>query len=160
MNFIFIYISLFILLFLAAFFAKRRFGLLGLALAAGSILSGMIDYDVGLIAGVFGMPSGPLTSAIVTSFIVLIPSVILLFHGYTYKSLIGKVVGAVLFAVLATVFLMEPLGHVLVPQGFGADIFNAIFENRRVIIIFGLTAAIVDLFFTKPASSDNKKSKH
>ena len=71
-----------ILLFFAAFITKKRFGLLGLALAAGSILSGIWSYEAGLIPSLFNIPSGSLTSAVVSSVIILLPAGVLLFHGY------------------------------------------------------------------------------
>jgi len=144
-------------LFFAAFSSKRRFGLLGLALASGSLLSGIWGYDAGLIASGLGIPSGPLTSAISLSMIVLLPAGLLLFHGYTYRTLIGRLVGSGLFTLLAIAFLIEPLGHVFVLQGLGANIYNTIVANRELIIGAGLIVAVVDIFLTKPAKSSEKR---
>lgn len=160
MQVVLICIIISVALFVAAFVAKRRFGLLGLALATGSLLSGIWGYDAGLVASGFGIPSGPLSSAIIFALIVLLPAGILLFHGYTYKTLISRVIGASLFTVLALAFLIEPLGHVLILQGYGADIYNWLANNRTFIIGAGLIVAVVDLFLTKPISSSDKKSKH
>lgn len=143
-------------LFFAAFSSKRRFGLLGLALASGSLLSGIWGYDAELIASGLGIPSGPLTSAISLSIIVLLPAGLLLFHGYTYKTLIGRLVGSGLFTLLAIAFLIEPLGHVFVLQGLGANIYNTIVANRELIIGAGLIVAVVDIFLTKPVKSSEK----
>lgn len=146
-------------LFVAAFFTKRRFGLLGLALAAGSLLSSIWGYDAGLVAGLFGFSGGPMTSAVVTSLMVLLPAGLLLFHGYTYKSLVGRIVGAVLFTILATAFLVEPLSHVLTVQGPAAGVYQWIVSNRTSIIGVGLIAAIVDLFLTKPVQLSDRHRK-
>ena len=149
-----------ILLFAAAFISKRRFGLLGLALAAGSILSGIWSYEAGLIPSLFSIPSGSLTSAVVSSVIILLPVALLLFHGYSYKTLISRVVGASLLTVLAMAFLVEPISHVLVIQGVGASAFNWLLDNRTTIIGVGLILSIVDLFFTKSTHMSDKHHKH
>jgi hypothetical protein len=138
-------------IFVAAFITKRRFGFLGLALAAGSILSGIWGYDIGLEASAFGAPSGLMTTAIVSCLIILFPAGILLFHGDKYKSLIGRLIGASLFTLLAVAFLIDPLSRAITPQGFGSEFFNWLVNNRNTVIGAGLVAAIVDLFLTKSA---------
>jgi hypothetical protein len=157
MEVIFVCSIIALALFVSAFITKRRFGLLGLALAAGSLLSEIWGYDAGLIASVLGFPSGPLTSAVLIALIILLPAVILLFHGYTYKSLIGRIIGASLFTLLALALLVEPLGHILVLQGFGSDVYAWLTNNRSIIIGVSLIVAVVDLFLTKPAHLSDKR---
>ena len=153
MNVVIIFAVLAIVLFVAAFMTKRRFGLLGLALAAGSILSTIWSFDAGLVVSAVGIfPPGPLTTAITLALIVLLPAVVLLFHGYTYKSLVGRIVGAVLFTLLALAFLVEPLGFALPLDGVGADIYQQLIQYKELIISVGMVLAVVDLFFTKPAA--------
>ena len=147
-------------LFAAAFIAKRRFGLLGLALAAGSILSGIWEYDAGLVASLFGIPNSPLAATAVLALIVLLPAGVLLFHGDSYKSLVGRIIGASLFTLLAIAFLIEPLAYVLMPQGFGADVFRWLINNKNLIIGVGLIVAVIDLFLTKPAHLAIRHRKH
>ena len=146
-------------IFVAAFITKRRFGLLGLALAAGSILSGIWGYDIGLEASAFGAPSGMLTTAIVSCLIILFPAGILLFHGDKYRSLIGRIIGAVLFTLLAVAFFIEPLSRAIIPQGFGSDVFNWLVNNRTMVIGAGLTIALFDLILTKSAHFPGKHHK-
>lgn len=159
MEVILICATIAVLLFVAAFITRRRFGLLGLALAAGSLLSGIWGYDAGLIASGLGIPTGSLTTAIILAIIVLLPASVLLFHGSTYKTLIGRIVGSALFTLLASAFLIEPLGHVLMPQGMGADVYNWLSQNRMTIIGGGLIIAVVDLFLTKPAHLSEKRRR-
>ena len=160
MEVILIFIAIAVALFVSSYMHKRRFGLLGLALAAGSLLSGIWGYDAGLIVGALGIPSGPLTSAVTLSIIILLPAIVLLFHGYTYNTLIGQVFGASLFTLLALAFLIEPLGHVLVLQGFGANVYDWLVGNRMMIIGAGLTIAVIDLFLTKPAHLSDRRRRH
>lgn len=153
MNVVIIFAALAIVLFVAAFMTKRRFGLLGLALAAGSILSGIWSFDAGLVISAVGIvPSGPLTTAITLALIVLLPAVVLLFHGYTYKSLVGRSIGAALFTLLALAFLVEPLGFALPLDGVGANVYEKLVQYKEVIISIGMVIAVIDLFFTKPAA--------
>ena len=145
------------MLFLLAFISKRRFGLLGLALAAGATLSTLWSYEAGLIvAGTGLVPKGLVTQAVTQSLVVLLPALLLLFHGYAYKDKIGRLVGSVLFAVLALAFLVEPIGQALPLEGFGATAYGWLKEYKNVIISIGLIAAITDLFFTKKAKPEEK----
>jgi len=161
MNVVVVFAALAIILFVAAFITKRRFGLLGLALAAGSILSSIWSYDAGLVVGAVGVfPSGPLTTAITLALIVLLPAILLLFHGYTYKNIVSRIVGALFFTLLALAFLIEPLGFALPLEGIGVNIYDELVKYKDVIISIGMIAAVVDLFFTKPAAPlISRKSK-
>jgi len=158
MDVIYIFAIILVCLFVSSFMAKRRFGLLGLALAAGSLLSGIWGYDAGLTAGFFGIPLTPVTTAIISSLIIILPALFLMFHGYTYKTKIGRVFGSVLFAFLAFAFLIKPIGNVLALQGIGVDVYSWITSNNSNIIGICLVIAIVDLFCTKPAPALIKKT--
>jgi len=160
MEVILICIVIAVALFVAAFITKRRFGLLGLALAAGSILSSIWGYDIGLVVSGFGIPQGPMTSAIVLAVIIMLPPFVLLFHGYTYKNHLARVAGAAMFTILAFAFLIEPLGHILIPVGVGANVYDWLVNHRTLIIGSGLILAVFDLFLTKPVHALEKKSKH
>jgi hypothetical protein len=160
MEIILICIAIAIVLFVSAFIAKRRFGLLGLALAAGSLLSSIWGYDIGLMASGLGIPTTPLSTAVVMSTVILLPALVLLFHGYTYKNLLARLIGALMFMILAFAFLLDPLGRILMPTGFGVDVYNWLINNRDLIVGAGLICAVLDLFLTKPAQLADKKSKH
>ncbi len=159
---IIVFAALAIALFTGAFISRRRFGLLGLALAAGATLSALWSYDAGLVVSSLGLvPEGPLTQAGVQSFVVLLPALLLLFHGYSYKNIIPRIVGSALFAVLALAFLVEPIGYALPLEGHGATVYNTLSEYKGAIISVGVVLAVVDLFFTKPAHlAEKSKKKH
>jgi hypothetical protein len=149
-----------VVLFAAAFVTKRRFGLLGLALAAGSILSEIWNTDAGLIVSATGLvPRGPLTDTVTLSLLVLLPPIILLFHGTTYKTVIPRIFGSLLFALLALAFLVQPLQYSLVLDGFGAEAFRWLEANRVLIISIGMVIAVVDLFLTNPAHMKEKRKR-
>ncbi len=149
-----------IALFLGAFWSRRRYGLLGLALTAGATLSSIWSYDAGLVVSSTGLvPNGPLTNAIALSLIVLLPAIILLFHGYTYKENAARVIGSLLFMILALAFLVEPLGFALPLEGTANDVYKWILQWRELIISIGVVLAVIDLFFTKPAKNDRDKRR-
>ncbi len=153
MNVVIVFAILAVVLFVSAFITRRRFGLLGLALAAGSILSTIWSFDAGLVVGALGLfPSGPLTTAMTLSLIVLLPAIVLLFHGHTYKNVVSRIVGSLLFTLLALAFLVEPLGFALPLEGYGANVYSQIVIYKEVIISIGMILAVIDLFFTKPAA--------
>jgi len=149
-----------IALFAAAYATKRRFGLLGLALGAGATLSQLWSYDAGLVVGSLGIfPSGPMTTAITLSIVVLLPAIVLLFHGYTYKNFISRALGAFMFTLLALAFLVEPLGYALTLEGFGVEAYQWLDQYKAVIISVGIIFAVVDLFLTIPVRSLERRIK-
>jgi len=155
-----VFIGLAILLFLGSFLSKRRFGLLGLALTAGATLSTIWSYDAGLLIASTGLvPSGPMTNAVALSLVVLMPAIVLLFHGYKYKALFSRIIGSLLFTILALAFLLEPIGFALPLEGDLAYWYKQAVSYKDLVISIGVILAVIDLFFTKPAHVAEKNSK-
>ncbi|NCO10708.1 hypothetical protein GW930_02270 [Candidatus Saccharibacteria bacterium] len=145
-------------LFLGAYWSKRRFGLLGLALTAGATVSTIWSYNAGLVIASTGLiPDATIANAVTLSIIVLLPAAVLLFHGYRYKTAIGRAIGSFLFTVLALAFLIEPISYALPFDGVGADIYALFMEYREAIISVGVVVAVADLFFTKPVALRDRK---
>ena len=157
-----IFAGIAIVLFAGAFISRRRFGLLGLALTAGAMLSTIWSYDAGLvISGTGLLPNGVVTQAVTQSLVVLLPAILLLFHGYAYKNILSRVIGSLLFASLALAFLVEPIGYALPLDGLGVTIYNTLRDNKDLIISVGVIFAVIDLLFTKPAHlAEKSKGKH
>lgn len=148
------------ILFAGAFISKRRFGLLGLALTAGATVSTIWDYDAGLLVSSTGLvPNGPVTQAVTLSLLVLLPALLLLFHGYRYKNMFSRVIGSLLFAGLGLVFLLEPIGYILPLDGVGATVYGQLKDYKNIFISVGVILAVIDLFFTKPAKPAEKEHK-
>jgi hypothetical protein len=155
-----VFIGLAVLLFLGAFISKRRFGLLGLALTAGATLSTLWSYDAGLLVASTGLvPVGPITNAVALSLVVLLPAVVLLFHGYKYKAMFSRIIGSILFTILAIAFLLEPIGFALPLDGMSASLYKQALDYKDIVISVGVVLAIIDLFFTKPAHVSEKSGK-
>ena len=155
-----VFIGLALILFTLAFVSKRRFGLLGLALTAGATLSTMWSYDAGLVISSTGLvPDGPMTNAVALSLVVLLPAIVLLFHGYKYKDVFSRIIGSLFFTVLALAFLVEPIGFALPLEGTSAYLYNQALSYKDIVISVGVILAVVDLFFTKPAHKAEKEGK-
>jgi len=155
-----VFIGLAIILFFGSFLSKRRFGLLGLALTAGATLSTIWSYDAGLMIASTGLvPNGPMTNAIALSLVVLLPAIVLLFHGYRYKALFSRILGSLLFTILALAFLLEPIGFALPLEGSSAYLYHQAVSYKDIVISIGVILAVIDLFFTKSAHTGEKNSK-
>ena len=160
MNVALVFIIILALLFVLAFFTKRRFGVLGLALAAGAMISSLWAQTLTPIIEQAGVSvSAPPLLTLVSVSLVLLPAVLLLFSGPSYKDLISRVFGAFLFASLALALLIEPLGSGLVLIGQGKDVYDFFATNRVYIVTVGLIIALGDLLFTK-TPKHHKSDKH
>jgi hypothetical protein len=151
---------LFGLLFLLSFLTKRRFGVLGLALAAGSLLgihwTGTLTPFIEQQGVTLAVP--PL-STVVNSVLILGPPLILLAGGPTYNKMFWRVAGSVGFAALAVTFLLDSIGGALQLDGTGLAVYKVWREYDSLIIVIGLVAALLDVFFTrKPSRHKDKKA--
>lgn len=147
------------LLFVMAYATNRRFGVLGLGLAAGSLLStnftGLLTPFIqqqGLV-----LVSPPLSLVVATA-LILLPPMLLLFSGPSYQIGWQKIIGAISFAVLGFAFLAEPLISVLQLDGPGLVFMNFVHNYMSIIIVVGISGAIIDmLLIGKPP---HKKRDH
>ena len=161
MSFVVIFLIVIASLFALVFFTKRRFGVLGLALAAGAMLSNLWVGDLTPIiadAG-FVLVKPPLASVVAAS-LILLPAVLLLFSGPTYKSMPQRIGGAIAFAILATALLLDPLGSALVIEGAGKSVYEYMTAHRTLIITVGLVLAVVDVFLTRSSPRAKSSGRH
>lgn len=151
MSFVVIFLMIVALLFAAVFLTRRRFGVLGLALAAGAMLSTLWVGDLTpLIASAGIVIIKPPLESLVSAGLILLPAVLLLFTGgSTYKSLLQRVIGAAAFATLAVALLLDPLGSALVIEGTGKQVYDFFVRNQTLIVTAGLALAILDVLATK-----------
>jgi len=160
MNVALVFVVVLVLLFGLAFFTKRRFGVLGLALAAGAMLSSLwadtltpIIEDAGVSVEV------PPLITLVSVSLVLLPAILLLFSGPSYRDLPLRLVGASAFAALALALLIEPLGSALVLTGDSLKVYEFFVDNRVYIVTAGLVLALLDILTTH-TGGHRKYSKH
>lgn len=146
------------ILFATAYFTKRRFGVLGLALCAGSLLAGMWTADVTPLVQKAGLQllSPPLTT-VVAVVLVLIPAVLLFFSGPSYKHIWQRIIGAAAFALLATAFLLVPLGTGLNLDDTTQEYYDFLVNNRNVIITAAIGYALIDILMLKTPRHKDKE---
>jgi len=144
-------------LFAVAFFSKRRVGVAGLALAAGAMLASMWVGDVTpfIVQAGIVIVKPPLES-VVTAALTLLPAVMVLFVGATYKSTVQRVIGSALFALFAVALLLPSIGAALVIDTAGKPLFDFFNEYRTLIVTIGLVFSVLDIIFVKIP----KPSKH
>lgn len=148
-------------LFVAAFITKRRLGVLGFALAAGSILSTLWTETLTPWLREFGLEiTAPPMSLLVAVIILLLPAVLLLFSGPSYAKKHGRIVGASLFSLLAVAFLVEPLGANIILTPESQKVYDFIAANRAYIVTIGLVASLFDLLATKTHKPPKDDAKH
>lgn len=151
---------LFGVLFLLSFLTKRKFGVLGLGLAAGSLLAlhwtGTLTPFIEKQGITIAVP--PL-SIVVQSALILAPPMVLLAGGPTYSKMLWRVLGSLAFASLALAFLRASIGASLKLEGPGLTAYNYLKEYESLIIVIGLVAAIVDMFLTRKVAK-GKGDKH
>ena len=157
MTFLIILLAVVAVLFGVAFLTKRRFGVLGLALAAGSMLSTLWVGDLTPIIAQAGfvLVKPPLES-VVASMLTILPALLLLTSGPSYRTTGQRIIGAFLFALLATVLLLEPLASALIIEDIGKQVFDVLMDYQIVIITVCLTIAIMDLLVTKTPKLPSK----
>lgn len=150
-----------VVLFVLAFVTKRRFGVLGLALAVGYLLSVLwareIEQVVALLPVDFEVIS-PVTAA--TLLVILLPSLILLFGGPAYRTAKGRVLGALLYAVTAVAFSLGALEHTLVLMGAGKDVFDWLLEYRTYVVTGALMWAVLDIMHARTGRGGEKHHGH
>ena len=149
-------------LFAVAFFSKRRFGILGLALAAGALLAEQLTHDVSSILEHNNVPVQPLSFTAAASVgLILLPALVLLVSGPAYRSKVSAAIGSVAFALLATVLILGPLTTALPalePQVWDALQFIAKYQS--LLIAVAVIGAVLDTWLThnaKPKAGDKKK---
>lgn len=150
MTSIIIFLLLIMALFAVAFITKRRYGMLALGLSAGAMLSTLWAGDITPLVAQAGLVLvAPPLESVVAGALVLLPAILLLLSGPTYDKESRRFMGALLFAVFATVLLLEPLGSALVIEGLGKQVFDFLTTNRTLVITVCLTIAVFDVLLTK-----------
>jgi hypothetical protein len=157
MTFLVILLLLAASLFVIAFLTKRRFGVLGLALAAGAMLSSLWVADLTPVVAQAGLVLvKPPLESVVAAALILLPALLLLTSGLSYHSGMQRFVGALLFAVLATTLLLEPLGSALIIEGQGESVYDFLTTYHATIVTACLVVAIIDVIIAKAPKIPSK----
>ena len=158
MSAFFIVIILVGALFAMSYIAKRRFGVLGLALAAGSVLNTAWSASLTPWVESQGLTiTAPPLGTLVSILLILGPAILLLFGGPTAASSVQRIVGSLAFAILALVFLMQPLGVALIFDATSAALYATISQSSDAIIAVGIVLALGDLLMTRTPHRSSRK---
>ena len=142
-------------LFALTYITRRRFGVLGLALCAGYLISQMLtDHVTPFVRDAGFELFAPPLSSVVAACLVLLPAVLLLINGPTYNSKPKRLIGAAVFALLATSFLLDPLGDALTLDGTGKTIYTILVNNKTIIITAGIAYALYDVLTLRTPKRD------
>jgi hypothetical protein len=160
MTIVMILVALVIALFVGAFLSKRRFGVLGVGLTAGAIISPIWGDNAGYVVSSTGLVAeGPLVNVIALSSLILIPAILFMFHGYKYKHIIGRIIGSVLFTLLAIAFLIGPIGSALTLTGPVGNVYQWFVSNHALVVSVGVACAIADFLLSKTIHKSEKKHR-
>ncbi len=149
-------------LFGLAFVTKRRFGVLGLALAAGVVLAQSATSYVSDFLQQQAIPVAPLTyDGTATILLILLPALVLLVGGPTYSSKKAAIIGALGFALLGTFFLLGPLTTTLpTTDTVVRDVLVVVAQSQDIIVIVALVLALLDTVMVHGGLLRHHKSKH
>ena len=141
MKTLLIFIVLSVGLFLLAYLTKRRFGLLALGLCAGAVLStNLTSLLEPWVESRFTLPLS--LGALIT----LLPAVLFCFGGVAYSSHKGRIIGSLIFTVIALAFVLPALSGLAATGGIGAAIYNGLQQWQGWIVSGGILLAIFDIF--------------
>lgn len=142
-----IIIAIFLALFALAFITKRRFGVLGLGLAAGVVLQQLMGAGLAGLLESQGVPIEPLSyNTAAQIFLILVPALTLLSGGPKYRDSKGAVIGSTAFSLLATLFILGPLTRDLPTLDTSVrTVLDFIAEWKNILVAGGVVAAVVDM---------------
>jgi hypothetical protein len=150
------------LLFGISFLSKRRFGTLGLGLAAGALLAQQLSRDVAVWLQQYDISIFDYTSVTLAAIILtLLPALVLLVSGPTYNSKKSAFVGSLAFGLMATMLLIGPISSGYPVTDLNTvSVFDFIASYENLLIASGVVLAVVDSWLTHNFKSVGKKSKH
>lgn len=150
-----------IILFLLAFISKRRFGTLGLALAAGALLAANLSSWLGIQIARSDFDTGSLSAkSAAIILLTLVPATVLLFSGPAYTKKSHAVVGAVAFALMGTVLLAGPLSAGLPADTLSRDVMLFISRNNDWLLVIAIFGAVIDAWLTHTIKPLRRSKKH
>ncbi len=148
--------------FALVFVARRRYGVMALALAAGAMMSTLWVGDLTpLVAKVGVVSTQPPLEAIVAAGLTLIPALLVLVSGPAYgKGKGARLLGGIFFGALAVLLLLEPIQSGVVIDSMSRPIVEALVNYKPVGVTFLLVLAVADVWATRTAKPLPPEGKH
>lgn len=148
-------------LFGLAFLSRRRFGVLGLALAAGALLAGQMTKDLSRWIAGYDIPVEPLSAISAASiFLTLLPALVLLLSGPSYKKRKQAITGAIAFTIMAMLLILGPLTSSMPPDKLMEPFVHWVATYSSLLLAIGVGAAVTDVWMIHilpPTDEANKK---
>jgi len=136
-------------LFGLSFLSRRRFGVLGLALTAGALLASQMTKDLSRLISDNTIPVEPLSAISAASiFLTLLPALILLLSGPSYKKRKQAIMGATAFTVMAMLLILGPLTSSMPPDRLMEPFVLWVAKYSSLLLAIGIAVAIVDAWMT------------
>lgn len=150
----------FAILFALPFIMKRRFGLLGLALAAGALLSSYWTDAVQAFLESQGveLTQPPLASVVAVS-LILLPAIVLMFSAPACNGKIIRIISSAAFAVMAFLFILPELQNIFVINPGAEPVLETIIEFKTTILAALIVYATVDVLLGQGKPSRRGKNK-
>lgn len=159
MNATFVLAGIAILLFVLALITKRRFGILGLGLFAGSYLAHTwtgatvpVIEKSGIDFAALGVPAATIVAVVLT----ILPALFLLANSPKYSGKWANYVGAAAFAALAIVLTTPVVRSAFASSAVDAYL-DTVVAQYSILVTVGLIGAVVDLFLSRGHKSHSKK---
>lgn len=153
--------TLIVILFLLAFMSKRRFGTLGLALAAGALLASHLTMWLSGLIAESAFETGSLSAKSAAAIVLtLLPAVVLLFSGPAYTTRLPALIGAVAFALMGTLLIIGPLTLSLPTDTASRDVLLFISRYNDILLVIAIVGAVADAWLTHNIKSPKHSKKH
>ena len=138
-----------LILFAVVYASKRRFGLLGLALVAGSIISASWASYVTVVLQVQGIALlSPPLKVVVAALLVVLPVLFLVIVGPTYRKKWQRLSGSFLLSLFGTALMAAAIAREAPELAQGNIVIHIITQTYPIILVAGVILAILDIIVT------------
>ena len=149
-----------VVLFLLGLMSKRRFGTLGLALAAGALLASQLTVWLSTYIKALDVETGSLSARAAASIaLTLLPAFLLLFSGPSYRKRTHALIGAAAFSLMGTLLIIGPLSIGLPKDATAQSTLSFIASYSDVLLAVGILGAVVDAWFIHTFTPHDKPKK-
>lgn len=150
------------LLFALAFVTKRRFGVLGLGLSAGALLSGTWSTQLASFLSSQHIRTGDFSSQIIAvCLLTLAPALLLLVGGPTYNKKMLALIGSAGFALLGSLLVLGPISPLINAPSNVQNILNLAAKYQPGLVALGVALAVIDMFLARsPGKFGRRHNSH
>ncbi len=149
------------ILFLVAYFSKRRFGILALGLCAGALLSQYFTSSAAALIESQGVQLiAPPLGTVVGVGLTMLPVLFLLTSGPEYAQKKSRVFGGLLFSVLGILFMVPVLRATVANDAIVEKFFMLVTNYGGVVTAALIIWAVLDTMFATSKKSGGHHASH